>query len=361
MPFGLPKFVELPKGHPDVLFSVPDRPGFHREPQREQRLSLPWRSRSQRRPLRALDVAATPSQRDRLYHTETRAPNALLQADRQVARLEQHSPTKREKRISLSLSSRSTPRTPRTPVIVEQRSPTVYAEDTFAGLPDFHPAQLPKPDPYPVFIHSQGLSSKQAKYESESEDLSTDSDDYAHSDGVQYEARRPPRQRRHRHHHQQAPPPPPPVPQAPEVVYEYKRIEETDWDRDTLPRRSRSHRSYRDHDRDDHVHVHRSHHRHHRHHRHRSSSRPRHVRSEPDRDADFLAPPAPEPPRARARRSAAPSPAVHREPTRSRSRSGARGMLEDPRDVRERELIAERQFFGESDGRKVKQTQYQYR
>ena len=381
------KFEKVPKGDPRALFSIEDRPSLHKtvsEQPQNQLLSLPWRPRrgSHRRDLRAIDMAVTPSQRETVYQTVSRSARdtkIYKDGDGQLIRAETRSPATKSptKRLSHSLANRSTsPKSPRrSPIIVQERSPRispVYAEDTFTRLPDFHPAQLPKPDPYPVFIHSR--STKQDRYESDSDDWTTDSE-YAYSDSARYDKQRV--RRRHRRHNQAIPPPP--APESPDIVinqinnqpsltggyYEeydrYERIEDTEYPREGRPRRTRSHRDSGHH----HHHHHHSSRRsgsHHGHGRHRSASRVTHVRSESGRERDLLQPLAPEVPLSRSRSrartvGASPAGAVRRERSVTR-RTEVKGLLDDPRDVRTRELIEERQVF--PDGR-TKVRQYQYR
>lgn len=414
---GLFTIRQLPKGHPDALITVPDRPGFHEPPRREnpsQQLRLdyrPLRARGHRHALRALDMPLTPSQRETVY-LESRSPReSYVDNDGQLIRTESRSPNnrenKQEKRLSVSLSRYSTsprsPRSPRTPVIVQERSPRQLPlqEVRSAPLPIPEPVELPQPAPYPVFVRAPtGEFPPRQRYESEDEYSSTTTEDEAASDDADNIHCK---SRRHTHCSRRAPPP---VPEAPPIVvdrrsphrrghsgsqsqthsptvgWEHEHFDGSDGlSRDFDRPLSRSHSTRERSDRErshSHRHHHHSHRRrrsHHRHYSHREDSR-----EERSRD-DRLAPDHHARPRARTGPSLSPSPRPNerrersytttKEVTRSVSRDGGgrhersktveekevKGMLEDPREVRKKQLVEEKEVFGDG-GRRVKQYHY---
>ena len=411
---GLFTIKQLPENHPDALITLPDRPGFHspKKPTRDsQQLLIPYRPHQlhhRRRELRALDMKLSPAQREKMYLTEARAPrDSYVDANGRLIRTESRSPSTstKEKRLSLTLSSTTSPRSPRSPrptVVVQERSPRIVAEDSYTRLPDFHPSHLPQPDPYPVFIHTPPV--EHAFSESEDSWSSDDSDERPRSDqgGVRYKVHRP----RHRAR-ETVPPPPPEMPEAPQVILnshdkrrkrhlrrtghehrepttEFEHLEidvrsDSEFDPDDRPRRSRSHREGRQRG----PYHHHSHHRHRSHHRHHSrhrSSGSRHEREERygHRGRDFLGV-EPQAPRPRANTGPSFSASPRPEHKRLRSWTSSREyvsrdvsrvserrksadlsevkMLEDPQEVRKRELVVEREILG-TDGRKVRQYHY---
>lgn len=419
---GLFTIRQVPKGDPDALITLPDRPGFHEPPRKQppaQHLALeyPPLKRTHRQALRALDM---PSSRERVY-LENRSPRDSIQyVDRegQLVRTESRSPNnkerKEEKRLSVSLSrsystSPRSPRSPRSPVIVHERSPRLQPLVEPHSAPTFPPAleplEIPAVPRYPVFVRaptgeealSRALDLDEDSYSSSTTD--DDEDDDTASDGrdVRYRRRK---RRSHKHNKDDCPPPPPPVPEAPPIVvdrrsprrrrhsrstHSHSQSPRVGWDHEyfdgdagldiDFDRPIRRRHSHRD-GGGEHTHHHR-HRRHHSHHHHRHASHQSSSSREGRSRRDRLEPEIHQRPRAATgpSTSRSPRPEGRRERSwtsvkeRSISRDGTRreyereeeesvkGMLEDPKEVRRKELVEETEIMGDR-GERVKRYHY---